>query len=276
MGLPASGKSTWAKAKIAEHPGTCKRVSKDDLRAMLDGGKWSRDNEKFILKVRDIVIAEALAAGKHVIVDDTNLAPKHRAALAELAKKHGAALEVVDFTQVSPEECIERDRKRPNYVGEKVIRDMHAQFLAPPVVPAPTDETLPWCVVCDLDGTLALMNGRGPYEGEKCDTDLPNPPVVELVRRLADRDQIIFVSGRFDAVREKTCAWLREHVGFTAPLFMRADGDTREDSIIKREIYEREILGSYNVRFVLDDRNRVVEGWRRLGLTCFQVADGNF
>ena len=75
-GLPASGKSTWAKAKMAEHPGSCKRVNKDDLRAMLDLGKWSQDNEKFVLSVSRSIVDGALGHGKHVIVDDTNLAPK--------------------------------------------------------------------------------------------------------------------------------------------------------------------------------------------------------
>jgi adenylate cyclase class IV len=59
-------------------------------------------------------------------------------------------------------------------------------------------------------------------------------------------------------------------------LFMRQAGDNRDDRIVKREIYEREIKGRYNVRFVLDDRNKVVALWRDLGLPCFQVADGDF
>lgn len=67
VGLPASGKSTWARAKMAEHPGSYKRVNKDEIRAMIDDGKWSRDNEKFVLGVRDYVVAAALNAGKHVI-----------------------------------------------------------------------------------------------------------------------------------------------------------------------------------------------------------------
>ena len=57
---------------------------------------------------------------------------------------------------------------------------------------------------------------------------------------------------------------------------MRQAGDNRDDRIVKREIYEREIKGRYNVRFVLDDRNKVVALWRDLGLPCFQVADGDF
>lgn len=59
-GLPASGKTTWAKERLAENPNGIKRISKDDLRAMLDGGRWSGDMEKFVLKARDALISLAL------------------------------------------------------------------------------------------------------------------------------------------------------------------------------------------------------------------------
>ena len=83
-GLPASGKSTWAKKLITENPNSYKRINKDDLRAMLDDSKHSNDSEKFILQVRDSLILMAIEKGKHVIVDDTNLAPKHEARIRDL------------------------------------------------------------------------------------------------------------------------------------------------------------------------------------------------
>ena len=61
------------------------------------------------------------------------------------------------------------------------------------------------------------------------------------------------------------------------PLLMRKDGDNRPDQIVKRELYERHVVGLYEVEGVLDDRAKVVRMWRdELGLTCLQVADGNF
>ena len=128
IGLPASGKTSWAKQKLADNPGAYKRVNKDDLRAMIDGGKWSRDNEKFVLSIRNQLVLSALAAGKHVIVDDTNLATKHEQELRDLAKSAMAGFEIVDFRHVTVDECIARDQKRSNYVGEKVIRSMYKQF----------------------------------------------------------------------------------------------------------------------------------------------------
>ena len=63
---------------------------------------------------------------------------------------------------------------------------------------------------------------------------------------------------------------------YYSDLFMRADGDYRADSIVKEEIYHDKIEPVYNVLLVLDDRDSVVKMWRSLGLTCLQVAEGNF
>ena len=134
-GLPASGKSTWAKAQLDAHPGRCKRVNKDDLQAMLDNGRWNKQNEKLVLQVRDNIIRASLERGCHVIMDDTNLSPRHerriRQLVAEFNKEHGESHEVCirDFTDVPLETCIERDAKRDRPVGEKVIRGMYRQFL---------------------------------------------------------------------------------------------------------------------------------------------------
>src|SRR5579859_5121355 len=123
-GLPASGKSTWAREQVEQYPGRYKIISKDSLRAMLDCGKWSKGNEQFILKTRNMLILLALEEGYHVLVDDTNLHPKHLEAIRELVKGK-AEVEVKDFTDVPLGTCIERDRHRPNYVGEQVIRRMY-------------------------------------------------------------------------------------------------------------------------------------------------------
>lgn len=272
-GLPASGKSTWAKSHV---DATTKRVNKDDLRAMLDNGRWSRDNEKFVLQLRDHIVVEALAAGKHVIVDDTNLHPKHEARMRQLARENNARVEVVEF-DTSLEECIRRDLERPSSVGEKVIRKMHAQFLAEPWRPREQDPALPAAVIVDIDGTLALMGDRDPYDASTCEQDSVNEPVREAVVDLSDAGTVvILVSGRSAKFRAQTERWISGHNIPCDGLFMRAEGDMRKDAIIKREIYEQHIEGRYYVRFVLDDRNQTVEGWRELGLPCFQVAPGDF
>ena len=57
---------------------------------------------------------------------------------------------------------------------------------------------------------------------------------------------------------------------------MRKEGDNRPDEVVKEEIFNENIRGNYSVRFVLDDRSKVVDMWRQLGLKCLQVAEGDF
>jgi len=280
-GLPASGKSTWAKEQIDEHPGRFKRVNKDDLRAMLDNSRWSRANEKFVLKVRDFIVSQALEDGYSVIVDDTNLHPRHEIRLKEIAREKKADFEVKEFTDVPIEECIKRDLKRPNSVGPDVIRQMARQFNLLQKRPVPEHiPDLPTAIICDLDGTLALLNGRNPYDASDCVNDLLNRPVAQLLKticRSRPEVKILLVSGREQKYMHQTWDWLEKHDIPYDYLFMRCTGDTRKDAIIKREIYDYYIRNQFNVWFVLDDRRQVVEMWRdELGLLVFQVDWGEF
>jgi predicted kinase len=132
-GLPGSGKTTWARQVMAASPGMYKRVNKDELRVMLDGGRWSPGNERFVEAVRDQIVVAAIAAGKHVIVDDTNLDPRHERHVRALVG--GRAEVLIEEFDVPLEECIRRDAARPEPVGERVIRQMYEDFLAPAAVP---------------------------------------------------------------------------------------------------------------------------------------------
>ena len=140
----------------------------------------------------------------------------------------------------------------------------------------------PVAIICDLDGTLAIHDGRGPYEYDQCDTDLVNEAVREVLLCIKENpytqiERIIYVSGREDSCREKTLTWLKQHMCyFDGLLFMRRTKDHRKDFIVKEEIYREHIEPHYDVLFCLDDRDQVVKLWRSLGLTCFQVAEGSF
>lgn len=271
-GLPASGKSTYAK-KIASSGYV--RVNKDDMRAMLNDGKWSKSNEKEVIKIRDYIISESLYNGKSVVVDDTNFAPVHRDRLQELAKKYGATFET-KFFDTPLQECIKRDTIRANGVGKDVIMQMYNQYLKPrPEVYTPP-KNKPKAVLVDIDGTLTKMADRSPYDWSRVKEDGVNRPVLELVRELSNSYTIIIMSGRDSICREDTIEWLNEKGVFYAELFMRPEGDTRKDDIVKRELFENNIRDNYQVQFVLDDRNQVVDMWRSIGLTCLQVAEGDF
>ncbi|MCW2902025.1 MAG: hypothetical protein JWO67_4290 [Streptosporangiaceae bacterium] len=135
----------------------------------------------------------------------------------------------------------------------------------------------------DLDGTVALRDEtapgcRSPYDWSRVGEDLPNAPVITVVRALAASGHpIVYMSGRSDECRAATDAWIAEHVGVEGEaLHMRAAGDYRPDQVVKRELYERWVEPAYRVAAVIDDRAKVVRMWRGLGLTVFQVAEGDF
>ena len=276
QGLPASGKSSAACEWIDKNPGEYKRVNKDLLRKMLDNSHYTKDNEKFVLHLQDMIILEALKEGKHVIVDNTNLLPAHIERIKQLVK--GLAEVWVDdsFLQVPVEECIKRDLQRLDSVGKDVIMQMYNKYLKKEPTPVKYIEGLPDAVIFDLDGTLSLLNGRNPYDASTCEQDLPNLQVVELYHLYKDKYKVILCSGREDKYREQTEKWLANHNIEYAHLYMRKTDDFRKDNIIKTEIYKEHIAPNYNVKVVVDDRLQVVKAWRELGLTVFQVAEGDF
>lgn len=275
-GLPGSGKSTWAKEFIAKNP-TYKRVNNDELRLLLDGVRFDEKNENFIRVARNQLISAALGAHHNVLVDNCNLSPKAVAELERHAKAHGATLTLKDFTDVPYVTCLERDAKRANPVGKRVMSRMRDQFLSEIQPAGPVfDPALPSCVLVDMDGTLALKQGRGPYDFDRLHEDALNVPVANLVKRMNVDTPVIILTAREAKYTGTTMKWLRDHGVPHLFVLTREDGDKREDSIVKRELYEKHIAGNWNVEFILDDRDRVVRMWRSLGLPVFQVADGDF
>ena len=278
-GLPGSGKSTWAEAQVVANPQMV-RVNRDSLRAMMNGTRNNAKTEKLIANARDALIRTTLSTGRSVIVDDTNLVPSTVERLREIAQEFKASFEVQDFTDVPVQVCIERDLHRERSVGSKVIMRMYRDFLAPKPAEYNPDPALPSAVICDIDGTLAFNVERSIYDYSKVSTDVPNEPIISLVRMLATQHEIIFTSGREDVCEADTRAWLAKYVVDTDPdqikLFMRPANDKRRDAIVKREIFDAHIRDQYRVVYVVDDRNQVVEMWRQLGLTVLQVADGGF
>jgi predicted kinase len=290
-GLPASGKTTFAR-KLQPR---VVRVNRDDLRRMLHGERlFTQWAEGQVTAAQRTAVEALLRAKADVIVDDTNLRGRTVRDWAELAARFGATFEVHDFTDVPVDECVRRDADRPeaDRVGEPAIRRMHDRFLkgrnlplpvpyiepgGPATVYRPPAEAPP-VVLVDIDGTVALMSGRSPYDWSRVGEDSPNPAVIAAVRAMhAAGNAIVFCSGRDAECRPDTEAWLDLHVGVPyEALFMRPAGDSRKDSVVKREIFETEIRDRWQVVGVFDDRQQVVRMWRELGLTVFQVAEGDF
>jgi hypothetical protein len=146
-------------------------------------------------------------------------------------------------------------------------------------------------IICDLDGTLCNIQHRQHFaEGPVKDwgnffggilEDSVNEAVEYVLKNLKNIT-VIFITGRPEKYKEIDCKgttelWLKKHGFIDYELYMRETEDRRDDDVIKQDIYEQKIEPNYGKPlFVLDDRNRVVVMWRKIGLTCFQVALGDF
>jgi len=140
----------------------------------------------------------------------------------------------------------------------------------------PMNAKLPDAWIFDMDGTLALLGGRNPYEPVTCDQDPVHHPVMRVQKLLSVHYNIIILSGREDLYRPQTERWLAKHGVHCAELHMRITGDNRNDAVIKAEIFRDQISPRFNVLGAFDDRDRVVKMWRWLGICCFQVQEGAF
>ncbi len=146
------------------------------------------------------------------------------------------------------------------------------------------------CVIVDIDGTLADCHhrrrhiNRSPKDWNKflspdlVAKDKLIAPVARLVNELVGNNTIIYASGRPDSLRETTMDWLISHDLWFHPyeLYMRRRGDMRSDVVVKREILRYIRADGFVPWLTIDDRSSVVAMWRDEGLTCLQVADGDF
>lgn len=138
-GLPASGKSTFARIWVGQDRAHRACVERDHLRAIDAGVFVDGVTEPRIIVARDALILGLLVKGVSVVCSDTNLPQRTVQDLARLAHVAGASLRVKDFTHVPLDECVRRDAKRADKtpIGERVIRDMHARYIRGQVYPLP-------------------------------------------------------------------------------------------------------------------------------------------
>ena len=131
-------------------------------------------------------------------------------------------------------------------------------------------------IIVDIDGTLAKMQGRSPYDWSKVSKDKVNEPIKTLVNSMSQLGYIIIVvSGRDGSCEEETTKWLDKNDIDCDFLFIREKGNNEKDTIIKKRFLDK-IKKKFRILFVLDDRDQVVKMWREEGLTCLQVGYGNF
>lgn len=302
VGLPGSGKTHCAKLMQEDNPDDVVLLSRDDYRASLYNGVGilSPEAENFITQCQETAAKALLRKGKHVIVHDMNLREKYRKRWATIAFNQGADFDIIDLTSVDLAVCVSRDLQRTRTVGGDVIRKLHRKFIAPLkgaeiTTPVASDylslsyETYvpdlskPKAIIVDIDGTVADCEGiRSPYDYSRVKFDKPKEKVIRLVQDMAYKMnyKILFVSGRLALLNSQcykdTEEWLYQHVKVPIEMLKMRAFDGIDDTVVKAELFNIYIRKNYNVQFVLDDRDRVVDMWRSMGLLTLQVERGDF
>ena len=289
IGAPGSGKTTFAKYQIRTHANWI-RVSRDDFRKMQFSNTFLSDEmEDAMTQVLYASIEKILLQKINVIADATHTKIEY---LEEYIERFNHLADInFKIFEVPKPELIKRCTLRAEQTGQwfptkSVTHHYEAlntlkenfDFAARPRVRLLNNfelpnKNLPKAVICDLDGTLSLLDGRDPYDASNADKDRLNQPVASTIAFYRQNGyQILLVSGREVIHREPTLKFLAKHNIKFDQLWMRPSGNYSKDSKLKKDIYEKYIQNNYGVSLVLDDRDQVVDMWRKkLGLPCFQV-----
>lgn len=305
-GIPGSGKSTFARKFVADNPNTV-IVSRDAIRQNMFGANvtiTSPESEDMVTVVADASIKGAIMNGNDVIVDETQTINRFTSAMIEKMYTMQADVTVVSFVvdvDTAKKRIAQRVARGGHNVPDEAIERMYARFEGSMKNPINFDSIYekveaiknfaPYqcknfdkrsAYIFDIDGTIAHMveneegNIRRAFDWHRVGEDAPNIPVIEVMEQVAKDNDIIVVSGRSDKSREATEAWMEKHNISYDAMYMRKHGDMRDDSIVKREIVSIIEENHGEIKGVFDDRNRVVSMWRAIGITCFQVAEGDF
>lgn len=139
------------------------------------------------------------------------------------------------------------------------------------------------CYIFDLDGTLADDAHRQHHVTQRsdwdayyaaCPDDKPIEHLLQVARALyAAGFHIIIVTGRSEAIRAETEAWLLAHGVLWTALFMRKKGDRRKNSEYKLDVVREIREHGYDIQMVFEDLKPAVKAYRAIGIPCAHVAD---
>lgn len=280
MGPPGSGKSTHAKAVEAQG---YLRISQDDQ------GKEHLE-----------LFHTHITTGRDIVVDRMNFDKAQRDRYRLEAVKNGYAVDIVEF--VTPRQvCYDRCMKRTGHPTikdasnansalntyfdkyEEIDEEEYSEVLRI-YWNAPTKSD---AIMVDIDGTLANLDHRlhhvrnGNKDWGRFFKECGADGVYEDVKRIVELEfqagtSVVLCSGRPEDNREKTETWAAYYSIPYTTLKMRPAKNYKQDAITKVMLYRYEIKPFYNIRYVLDDRTQVVDAWRKIGLSCFQVRPGDF
>lgn len=305
-GIQGSGKSTFIKARLMKNSNAVV-ISRDDVRKSLWGDTYYSSDisskEKIVAKIINNNIKIALLSKKDVLLDEMNISPQYLKAtiswlkhLSEVGHFH-IQYEIIDFMHVSLDDCIKNNENRKGtwgYVPPDVIKKTYKKAissnsqwyeefakLTSEKNPSEIKQNLnnDKAVIFDLDGTLALMGDRDPFDTSIVHLDELNIPVYNLYKAIknAGSHKIIIATGRegSEEGQTNTKKWLDKHGITYDEIHFRPEGLYKKDSIIKKTIWE-DLVNRYYIDFMVDDRTQVVEEARMCGFTVLQVSFGDF
>lgn len=284
---PGAGKSTYASQ--LEREGFT-RISQDE--------QGKEGHLKLFLK--------SLEEEKNIVIDRLNFSREQRARYLNPARERGYRTRII-VLHVSSQICFDRCLERKEHPTIKTMKDVSSainmffskyEFVqdneADEVIRNFGNDKKIDAIICDLDGTLCNIDHRlhfiqdGPADSEEkqkkswpkffaaIKDDKVNNWCKSILDNFYDTHQIILCSGRPDDHQEATIDWIEDNNICYDKLFMRRRGDYRKDEIVKQIILFFEILPTYNISFSIDDRNQVVDMWRKNGITCLQCAHGDY
>lgn len=143
-------------------------------------------------------------------------------------------------------------------------------------------------VIFDLDGTLADISHRLHHIDDSvnkdwdafhslCINDEPIQYGISVFKAMVRNGyRAIIITGRDESYSQETYSWLQEHLGYVPLVLMRPNGDRRPDTEVKKEWLTSGFIELENVLMAFEDRARVVQMYRDMGIPCYQVAEGDF
>lgn len=288
QGPPCSGKSTWAAAYKQQEDPEAVIVNRDDIRFELGNGKYTMKREDEVTEIEYNRVIEGLKEGKTVILDATNLNPTYLKKWLELPVKY--TYKIQEF-YVPYAEAMKRSKARKEAGGLYINRNTMTHFykkyynnefreeLTDKRVIREPELKLPSVVICDLDATLALHQGREPFEWDLLKTDKIDPRLRLLLNHFMGLYKVVFITGRPESARLATTEWLQDpenKLHSNWELFMRKNNDFSHGDDYKERVYRENIEGKYNVLCVFEDSNKCVTRWRELGLLTCQVKNSDY
>ena len=294
IGISGSGKSTYSHELWKTNPSDFVIINRDKIRELLFGytesdiyNYYQRNDivklEKKVTKYEDTLIYEALEENKTVILDATHLEKKY----IERHEYWNVPIELIWF-DTNLDEAVERDSFRSRKVGKDIITKQynkyinlkksleHYKFIPYSIK---QDLNLPPCILYDIDGTIAQMYNRGPFEWNKVKEDYMIYSVVSTIDWLSDLDSknrptVILCTGRDGVALQDTIEWLNSNEIYYDDIMIRNEKDMRPDWVVKEEMWKN-ISKQYNIIAMYDDRLQVVRRARALGLKVFNVEYNN-